>query len=364
VATKTTPNTIADAIKQAETEHGKKARTYAADALSMREKVEKFQTEKEQAEERLNGIRAAFTRADDSVSALDYATAHFATDRAGQLLDGARKTLKRLESKPIHSDKHVAERIAEAVRAIVPSDVEVIPTFADVRTFETDHAAIVVVQNSPTVFTGGRESAGVTVRAFRNQRYSQMFDRPKLASAITARGWHIPGAHVPGDKMNESHGVGVDEIEVQAVSVFSAMPILKQEPTEYAARMAASVIPFDAAERLNLGPVQPVTGGVRSGQYVITVEDIEVDSKTVRGERETTVTATLAFQTNTLSVPSGSLRQAIVEAAQNFPGRFVGGVGIVEGAAIKHLSNPEMPGTAGTRQSIAVRFSAKSKTGA
>ncbi|GHF89036.1 hypothetical protein [Streptomyces thermodiastaticus] len=363
----TKTNTIADVIKQAEAEHAKKVKGYASDLLSTREAVERFATEAAQAEEKLNGHRATLGRGDDSVSPEAFAAAFHNVERTSLLRDGSKRKLATLERTPAHADKHVAERIAEAVRAIVPSDVEVIPTFANVRTFETDHAAVVVVQDSPTVFTGGRESAGVTVRVFRNKRYSRMLDRPKLANAITARGWHIPGSHVPGDKMTETPGVGVDEIKVQGVSVFDAIPTLKNDPTEHALRQAAGSLAYEAGARVDVGgPVNlmPISGGgVRTGQFQIRVKGVKHDSRTVKGERTTEVIAEVAFQTNALSLPTGEVRKAIVDAAQTLPGRFLDGAGVVtDGVQIKHLSDPSP--ASGVEHTMAVRFSLKSKTGA
>ncbi|MFF3056511.1 hypothetical protein [Streptomyces sp. NPDC057909] len=367
MATKTAPNTFADVIKKAEAEHKKKADTYGADVLAMREKVERFGIEKEQAEEKLNSIRASFTRADDTVSAEEYSTALAATDRAGQLIDGGKRVLKNLESKPVHSHGHVAERIAEAVRAILPSDVEVFSTFADVKAEKTDNAYAIVRQLSPTEFASGREAAEVVVRVHRNPRFAAMLTAEKLARAVEGRGWFVSGAHKPGDRMYETHAVGIDEVRIQEVHVFSAIPILKSDPTEAAAKQAASSLVTDAASRVDVGvPVsfQPIPGGgVRAPQFSIRVKRVRLNSKTVKGERQTEVIAEVAFQTNTLSMSVGSIREALRDAAQALSGRFVGNLGVVaEGVATKPLTDPAGAGTSGSEHVVAVRFIAESVT--
>jgi hypothetical protein len=367
MATKTTPNTLADVIKKAEAEHKKKVESYGADVLAMRKKVERFGIEQEQAEEKLNSIRAGFTRADDTVSAEEYSTALAATDRAGQLIDGGKRVLKNLKSKPVHSDGHVAERVAEAVRAVLPGDVEVHHTFADVRGEDTDNAYAIVRQLSPTKFTGGREVAEVVVTVRRNPRFAALLTREKLATAITGRGWTIPGAYKPGDKTYESHAVGIDEVRIQEVAVFSAVPILKSDPAEIAVKNAVSGLVVDTASRIDVGvPINlsVIQGGVRALQFTVKTKSVRHQSRVIKGERTTEVVAEISMQSHTPSMPVGPIRQALGEAAKSLPGQFLTGVGVVaEGTAIQYVTDPAIPGTSGFEHVMGVRFTAQSITG-
>ncbi|MDQ1044310.1 hypothetical protein [Streptomyces sp. V4I2] len=361
MATKTATNTLADVIKKAEADHEKKADSYGVHLLSAREKAEQYATEAEQAEERLNGYRASLGRRADAeaVTPEAFATAFHNIERTSLLRDGAARILADLKKRPVHSDSHVAERIAEAVRAILPSDVEVIHTFADVRGDDTDNAYAIVRQITPTKFTGGREAAEVIVTVRRNPRFAAMLTRDKILNAVKSRGWYIPG-----ERAHETHGVGVDEVRIQEAVVFSAVPILKQDPADSMVNRAASVLAFEGASRVDLGgPVtfQPISGGVRTGQFSITVRNVKHSSSVSKGERTTDVIAEVAFQTSTLSLPTGEVRQAITEAAQTLPGRFLEGVGVVvEGVAIRPVTTPS--GTPGTQEVVAVKFSAKSVT--